>query len=541
MKTSKRFAIIFSIFMVLAMTACKTGVGTLCSVTFDADNGSALVTQTVESGKSVAKPSPDPVKDGYTFAGWYLGETVYNFSSAVTEDITLKAKWTKIEPPAAPKPVKVYYDANGGDFDLEYEELFSGDSLTDKLPVKDGKFFTGWYDDPENGKKLSAVPSTTKNITVYAHWDSSLTSDEGRLTVSYIDDEDYIEVTVRALTYETTYPQEKTCYVTESTTGLSILLGDNEYSYYNYSSPQKNISSSNRETKVKFPFVEKDKVYQFTLNYGTEKVAEHTETVTFISSITGEDLSEYFDVDALKGIDIKCSSTDYTADFSMKGKRFFGNKINEFKFVSKAWGSIDVISGAVDGENNVTIKTLSMRDLKKSNYYSNDFSELFAQDDPYDIEVYLGDDCVDLAANPTWYCEGNVKFIINSTTYPNVYTLGGLFKPESGKEAKSYYYGKKASASITVTMGDSPYSDIDVTYSLNESDPNKVTFNFNNYSSFSDIYWNYLGKSQYYYGKSYTIDFSSCLPGSYPVYVQAYKNGKWYEKYFVVHVAGTTE
>ena len=70
------------------------------TVTFDPDGGSAVAAQKVRLLSAAQKPA-DPKKNGYTFKGWYLGSTPYDFSAPVTEDITLKAKWEKI--PAPPK------------------------------------------------------------------------------------------------------------------------------------------------------------------------------------------------------------------------------------------------------------------------------------------------------------------------------------------------------------------------------------------------------------------------------------------------------
>jgi len=65
---------------------------TTYTVTFDSDGGSAVTAQTVESGKTATKPA-DPTKEGYTFKGWYLDGSEYDFSTPVTGAITLKAKW----------------------------------------------------------------------------------------------------------------------------------------------------------------------------------------------------------------------------------------------------------------------------------------------------------------------------------------------------------------------------------------------------------------------------------------------------------------
>ena len=62
------------------------------TVTFDSDGGSAVTEQKLLNSPAV-KPA-DPKKDGYDFAGWYLGDTQYAFDTKVTENITLKAHWT---------------------------------------------------------------------------------------------------------------------------------------------------------------------------------------------------------------------------------------------------------------------------------------------------------------------------------------------------------------------------------------------------------------------------------------------------------------
>ena len=66
--------------------------GNAHTVTFDPDNGESFSIQ-VADGKTVACPEEDPSKDGKTFAGWYLGDSEYDFGLPVTEDITLKAHW----------------------------------------------------------------------------------------------------------------------------------------------------------------------------------------------------------------------------------------------------------------------------------------------------------------------------------------------------------------------------------------------------------------------------------------------------------------
>lgn len=66
-------------------------------VSFNAGEGSKVDFQTTTANGSIAKPA-DPTREGYTFAGWYTDEActeAYDFSVAVTADMTLYAKWVK--------------------------------------------------------------------------------------------------------------------------------------------------------------------------------------------------------------------------------------------------------------------------------------------------------------------------------------------------------------------------------------------------------------------------------------------------------------
>ena len=70
------------------------------TITFNSDGGSAVASQTVLSGGKVVEPK-DPTKSDYTFGGWYEDAELtdaYDFSSTVSEDMTLYAKWTAVTP-----------------------------------------------------------------------------------------------------------------------------------------------------------------------------------------------------------------------------------------------------------------------------------------------------------------------------------------------------------------------------------------------------------------------------------------------------------
>nr|WP_232345921.1 InlB B-repeat-containing protein [Bifidobacterium sp. W8120] len=66
------------------------------TVRFDTGGGNPIpADQTVSAPYGRAKrPSPDPVREGFLFDGWFIGEVAYDFSRPVDKDLTLAAHWT---------------------------------------------------------------------------------------------------------------------------------------------------------------------------------------------------------------------------------------------------------------------------------------------------------------------------------------------------------------------------------------------------------------------------------------------------------------
>jgi len=65
------------------------------TITFDSNGGSTVASQQVTDGGTATQPE-NPVKAGYSFTGWTLNSSAYNFSTAVTGDITLTATWASV-------------------------------------------------------------------------------------------------------------------------------------------------------------------------------------------------------------------------------------------------------------------------------------------------------------------------------------------------------------------------------------------------------------------------------------------------------------
>ena len=96
------------------------------TVTFDvgvANAGPVPATQVVTANGTAVEPSAQPTRDGYTFGGWYLNGTEYDFDTPVTSDITLVAQWTRNKvqitwPLAVPKGVELTHPGTGNPADL---------------------------------------------------------------------------------------------------------------------------------------------------------------------------------------------------------------------------------------------------------------------------------------------------------------------------------------------------------------------------------------------------------------------------------------
>ena len=93
----KVLLILSSLIWAFASVSCNNELKenpTYYTVNFDSDGGSFITAQTVESGKTAVEPR-SPTKSGYTFDDWYKDSSVFDFSTPITSDLTLKAKWTK--------------------------------------------------------------------------------------------------------------------------------------------------------------------------------------------------------------------------------------------------------------------------------------------------------------------------------------------------------------------------------------------------------------------------------------------------------------
>ena len=141
------------------------------TVTFNSDGGTTVAKQTVEKGKKATEPKA-PTKSGYTFKGWYLGTTKYNFSNKVTKNITLKAKWEKVQeekPNTEPEQTKEYtvkFDVDGKI--VSTKTVKEGEKVSKpSTPTKEGYTFKYWT---LNGTEYDFAKAITGDITLKVEW-----------------------------------------------------------------------------------------------------------------------------------------------------------------------------------------------------------------------------------------------------------------------------------------------------------------------------------------------------------------------------------
>lgn len=103
-KWIKKYKILFAaicILVVFSLISVPFLIDTLndtyYTVTFDSQGGNEIQSQSIKSGEKVTEPEP-PIKEGYVFSGWYVGDEQWSFVGyVITEDTILTARWKQVQ------------------------------------------------------------------------------------------------------------------------------------------------------------------------------------------------------------------------------------------------------------------------------------------------------------------------------------------------------------------------------------------------------------------------------------------------------------
>ena len=133
------------------------------TVTFDSAGGTPVDAQTVGDGDKATEPAA-PTRDGYTFKGWWNGDTAYDFAQPVTGDLTLTARWER----DAPVMHTVTLDAGNGSQPVRVTVVDGEPVGRPADPTRDGYAFKGWTLD---GQPYDFAQPVTGDITLTAQWE----------------------------------------------------------------------------------------------------------------------------------------------------------------------------------------------------------------------------------------------------------------------------------------------------------------------------------------------------------------------------------
>lgn len=135
------------------------------------DGATLLTTTQVKYEQTISAPECTPTREGYTFAGWNIGNVTMTTAGA-----SFNAKdhgtWTA-------NTYTVVFDANGGEGTMDGQSMTYGQSagLTANAFTRAGYTFAGWsltddgeaiYSDREQVSNLAAADGAT--VTLYAQW-----------------------------------------------------------------------------------------------------------------------------------------------------------------------------------------------------------------------------------------------------------------------------------------------------------------------------------------------------------------------------------
>lgn len=240
----------------------------LCDINFDLNGGTingsdTMATQTVYSKDKLvtAKCYPndqtfvvpsDPVREGYTFLGWYQQDATAPTVLAeyvASDNVTFTAKWSQI--------YDVAFDANangdtvtGMPSTQKVPETTTA-SLPTITPQRTGYDFDGWYTQAEGGTKYTFTEAVSSNIILYAHWNAhshtvTLENDENKKTNSY----DYgSSVSVPTPTKKTGYNFNHWEVTVPDGETAPSLNGPDENGNYSFSMPDYDITLTAKWTQ----------------------------------------------------------------------------------------------------------------------------------------------------------------------------------------------------------------------------------------------------------------------------------------------------
>ena len=161
-------------------------------------NGEEYHAEYANNGMTVGSPTTNPTKEGYTFAGWFTessGGSQWNFSTAVTENMTLYAHWTAVEEPE-PEPEEPPYSGKYS-YEVSTSVGDNGTVTVDRYATEGEKVTIDVT--PDQAYKLDelVVTANGKDVELTANSDGTysftMPSADVKITATFAEDPDWTE------------------------------------------------------------------------------------------------------------------------------------------------------------------------------------------------------------------------------------------------------------------------------------------------------------------------------------------------------------
>jgi uncharacterized repeat protein (TIGR02543 family) len=143
------------------------------TVTFNKNDGSEKTFATVTKGTPVGDPG-DPSRYGWTFIGWFNGDSKWNFADNVTDNMALAAEWAE----NMDERFTVTFDMNDGSGTWTVT-VPCGEPIAAPNVTRYGWSLIGWYADGAKWDFASAVGS---DMVLTAEWAENM---DERFTVTF--------------------------------------------------------------------------------------------------------------------------------------------------------------------------------------------------------------------------------------------------------------------------------------------------------------------------------------------------------------------
>ena len=174
-------------------------------VAFISDN-TEIDAEYANNGMTVGSPTTNPTKEGYTFAGWFTessGGSQWDFSTAVTKNMTLYAQWTPVaepdpdpEPTPDPEPEEPPYSGKYS-YEIATDIGDNGTISVDRYATEGDKVTIDVT--PDQAYKLDelVVTANGKDVELTANSDGTYTftmpSADVKISATFAEDPDWTE------------------------------------------------------------------------------------------------------------------------------------------------------------------------------------------------------------------------------------------------------------------------------------------------------------------------------------------------------------